>query len=119
MGIFLRLGSVELAQTGIGDNSRKRHLYLVGTVGNISIQSFLVSRHHYKRQVFQPWPSLKLAFSLGRQFLQHKRLGELTRPVRTEIVMNQRITRLYQRNGMVILHDDRGNNKLVSHTLVI
>src|SRR6266487_5800894 len=119
MGIFLCLGSVELAQTVIGDNSRKGHLYLVGTVGNIGIQSLLVSCHHHKRQVFQPWPSHKRAFSLERQFLHYKRLGELTSAVRAEIVMNQRITCLYYCNRMGILHDDRGNNKLVSDALVI
>ena len=33
--------------------------------------------------------------------------------------MNQRITWLYHRNGLAILYDDRGKNKLVSDPLVI
>ena len=47
VGVFLGLGSMELAQPGFRDHPCQRHLHLIRTEGYLRVKPGLVFSHHY------------------------------------------------------------------------
>src|SRR6266699_5563883 len=119
VGIFLGLGSMELAQTMLGDYSRQGHVYFIGAIGYPGIQPLFVFRHHDVLHVVYAWPTIELASGLRRPFLHDKSFGELARTVRAEIVVDQGITGLDDGDGVIVVHNNGRDDEFVGHSFVI